>query len=236
MSIVATAQAADLQPSHQCLPDETVFVLRVPAGRKFVDVFREQTKLGSVLLSPQRFEGVVNLIREQAGEGLTQFTDSLAKYNLKIEDFPKLFDNEVGFAVIVEPRRGHYPLAVGLGWAEPEGDLGERLMAALAQSIDDEKDVAGGAKRVDFEIDGQNVIHITTPMKGPAILPTFDFDVENLDQDEIKAKLEEQRKKAADAKQIDIDEVHTFVTRVGNRLLIGTTFPQSESEVRATRR
>ncbi|HVU89445.1 MAG TPA: hypothetical protein VHD36_19105 [Pirellulales bacterium] len=230
--LVATTQAAELQPSHQCLPDETVFVLRVPAGRKFVDVFREQTKLGSVLLSPQRFEGVVNLIREQAGEGLTQFTESLGKYNLKIEDFPKLFDNEVGFAVIVEPRRGRYPLAVGLGWAEPDGDLGQRLMAALAQSIDDEKDVAGGARRVDFDIDGQTVIHITTPMKGPAELPSFNVDGEDLDEEKIKAKLEEQRKKAADAKQIDIDEVHTFVTRLGNRLLIGTTFPQNESEVR----
>ena len=125
MLLASRAQAADaLQPSHQCLPDETVFVLRVPEGQKFIDAFREQTRLGSVLLSPKSFEGIVNLIREQAGEGLTKFTESLAKYNLKIEDFPKLFDKEVGFAVVVEPRRGRYPLAVGLGWAEPDADLG----------------------------------------------------------------------------------------------------------------
>ncbi len=234
MLLASRAQAADaLQPSHQCLPDETVFVLRVPEGQKFIDAFREQTRLGSVLLSPKRFEGIVNLIREQAGEGLTKFTDSLSKYNLKIDDFPKLFDKEVGFAVVVEPRRGRYPLAVGLGWAEPDADLGQRLMAALAQSIDAEKDLPDGARRVDIDIDGQQVIHLTTPMRGPAVLPHFDVDLNNLDEDGVKARLEEQRQKAADAKQISIDEVHTFFARVGDRILVGTTFPQSETEVRA---
>jgi hypothetical protein len=50
-TLASLARAAELQPSHQCLPEETVFVLRVPEGRKFVDAFREQTKLGSVLFS-----------------------------------------------------------------------------------------------------------------------------------------------------------------------------------------
>ena len=87
------------RPSHQCLPDETVVVVRVPEGLQFVEAFRNQTKLGQVLLSPHASRESVSLIREQAAEGLTKFTDSLAKYNLKIEDFPKLFDKEVGFAV-----------------------------------------------------------------------------------------------------------------------------------------
>ncbi|HEY4311488.1 MAG TPA: hypothetical protein VGN12_18715 [Pirellulales bacterium] len=225
--------AEALQPSHECLPDETVFVLRVPEGRKFVDAFREQTKLGSVLLSQKRFEGIVSLIQEQAADGFSKFTESLAKYNLKIEDFPKLFNKEVGIAVIVEPRRDRYPLAVGLGWAEPDSDLGQRLMTALAQSLDEEKDLPAGARRVDFDVDGQTVIHITAPTRGPAVLPHIDAsDLEDLDEDAVKAKLEEQRQKATDGKQITVDEVHTFFTRIEDRILVGTTFPQSETEVR----
>ena len=95
-----TRAAETLQPSHQCLPEETVLVLRVPEGLKFVEAFRNQTKLGSVVLSQRRFEDAVNFVREQAAEGLTQFTESLAKYNLKLEDFPKLFEKEVGFALV----------------------------------------------------------------------------------------------------------------------------------------
>ena len=107
-------------------------------------------------------------------------------------------------------------------------------MAALRQAIDERKGSARcAARRVDIDIDGQQVIHLTMPMRGPAVLPHFDVDLNNLDEDRVKARLEEQRQKAADAKQISIDEVHTFFARVGDRILVATTFPQSETEVRA---
>ena len=171
---VAPALAADLQPSRHCLPEDTVLVVRVPEGLAFVDAFRSQTRLGSVLLSNKRFEGIVNLIREQAADGLTKFTEGLARYNLKIEDFPKLFEKEVGFALVLEPRKGQYPLAVGLTWAEPDSDLGERLLAALRQAVDESKGDYRCAARIDFDIDGQQVIQLTMPTRGPAILPTLD--------------------------------------------------------------
>ena len=47
----AATAAADVAPSHQCLPDETVVVVRVPQGLRFVEAFRNETKLGQVLLS-----------------------------------------------------------------------------------------------------------------------------------------------------------------------------------------
>jgi hypothetical protein len=229
--VVPAAEA--LQPSYQCLPEETVFVIRVPEGLKFVDAFRSQTKLGSVLLSPKRFEGIVNLIREQAAEGLTQFSESLAKYNLKIEDFPKLFDKEVGFALVLEPRHGKYPLVVGLTWAEPDSDLGQRLLAALAQAVDENKGEPGAVRRLDLDVDGQQVMQLTLPERGPATSPSLDVDeLRDLDNDQIQAKLEEQRRKAAEGKQVEVDQTHIFLARVGDRLLMANTFGQSESEVR----
>ncbi|MBI2823642.1 MAG: hypothetical protein HYX69_03000 [Planctomycetia bacterium] len=231
---VAARAADDVQPSHQCLPDETVLVMRVPEGRRFVEAFRNQTKLGAVLLSQKRFDAIVELIREQAGEGLNKFTAELAKYGLKTEDFPKLFDKELGFALAIEQRSGQFPLAVGLWWAEPEGDLAQRIVAALQQAIDEQKSQPNAARRVDLDLEGQQVMHLAMPVMGPELaeegVGTIDF--QNLTEEQIKAKVEERARRAADAKQIEVDQFNVFIARVGQRLLVAHTFPQSQSETR----
>ncbi len=49
----------------------------------------------------------------------------------------------------------------------------------------------------------------------------------------LRAKLEERRRKVAESKQIEIDQTHVFIARaLGDRILLGNTYPQSEAEVR----
>jgi hypothetical protein len=227
---LAASAAVEIAPSHQCLPDETVVVVRVPEGLRFVEALRSETKLGQVLLSARRFEGAASLIREKAADGLTEFTESLAKYNLKIEDFPKLFDKEIGFAVTLEPRRGKYPVVVGLAWAEPEADLAGRILAAIQQVVQEDE---SGIRRVDFNVEGHDCMHLSMPAMGPAkIEEVAPNEFQGLDAEGIKERLAERRKKQDDAKQVEIDQVHVFITRLGDRLLVANTFPQSANEVR----
>ena len=172
----------------------------------------------------------MSLIRELAADGLTQFTESLAKYNLKIEDFPKLFEKEIGVAVTLEPRRGKNPVAVALAWAEPEAELSGRILAAIQQGV---KEDESGIRRVDFNLEGHEVMHVSMPVKGPATVETFEpNEFQGLDAEGVKERLAERRKKQADAKQVEIDQVHVFIARVGDRLLVACTFPQSEGDVR----
>ena len=55
------------RPSSQCLPDETVLLARIPNGRAFFDALRQRTQLGAILLSDERFDRVMKVIREQGG-------------------------------------------------------------------------------------------------------------------------------------------------------------------------
>ena len=71
-----------------------------------------------------------------------------------------------GFALVLESRRDQYPLAVGLTWAEPDSDLGERLLAALRQAVDESKGDADAPRRIDFDIDGQQVIQLMSGNQG----------------------------------------------------------------------
>jgi hypothetical protein len=234
----SVARAADtVPPSHECVPDETVLVVRVPQAKKFLDALRSQTKLGSVVLSDKRYEKILDFIREQAADALTEASAELAKYNLKVEDFPTVFDREIGFALVVQPRKDteKFPLMMGLWWLEPNTDLGERLVKAIGQMIDDQKDEPNAIRRVDLDLEGRQVMHLIMPITSSAPYPEGAFEgLEKLSPEELKAKLAELRKDSED-KDVVTDQMHVFITRVGDRLLIGNTFPTSEEEVQELR-
>ena len=50
------AEEAPSVPSWQCLPERTVFALRVPAGCDIVEKMRQRTQLGKMLFDAQRWE------------------------------------------------------------------------------------------------------------------------------------------------------------------------------------
>lgn len=237
MAVTSIARAETVAPSHECVPEETALVIRVPQAKKFVDALRSDTKLGAVMLNDKRYEKILDFIREQAADALTEASAELAKYNLKVEDFPTVFEHEIGFALVVQPRKDKekYPLLMGLWWLEPNTDLGERLVKAIGQMIDDQKDEPNAIRRVDLDLESRQVMHLIIPVTSAAPYPSGAFEgIDKLDPKELKAKLEELRKESKDKTSVT-DQMHVFVTRIGDRLLIGNTFPTSEEEVQELR-
>lgn len=225
------AAGAEPAPSWTALPDETVLMVRLPGGEAFLDTLRKQTKLGAVVLSQERLERAAKVIQEQSPDDWDEVREELGRVDLKPEDLKGLFHGDLGVALAMEPRQDRLPLLVLLGWLEPGEELAPRLMAAMQSALADEADESFGARRKDIELAGHEVMHVEIPIPGMAIpqLPEVD------DDDNSKQKLEEEiekfKERLKEAKSVESDRVHSFVSRLGGRIVWASTLPQSSSEV-----
>ncbi len=177
----------------------------------------------------------MKLLRDEAGTQWEEFVKELEKYQLKPDDLPRLFDGELGFALVAQPRGERFPLFIGLTWAEPGGDLADRAFVAVQKIIDDQKQSEHAATRVDVELAGHKVMHLTIPEVG-SDFSAADVEPPGLDATEEQRKeyIEKIRQRSAAAKSIVIDQTHVLLARIGNRVLLANTFPQSGAEVRAS--
>jgi hypothetical protein len=228
-SLARLATAAELAPSWTALPEETVLMLRMPAGEAFLDALRKQTKLGAVVFSPDRMRRLAEVIRTRSPEGLDELRETLGRLDLKPEDWKGLFRGDLGVAVTLEPRGKQTPLVVLLGWLEPGEELAPRLVSALQAVLADHTDEAFAPKRQDMELAGHNVMHIEISVPGVVMppLPETD-DAENESDNKLQQQIEERLK---EAKVIESDRVHFFIAQLGGRLVWGGTVPQSSDEV-----
>lgn len=231
-----SAPAPAARSSWECLPPETVLLMRAPSGKVFLDALRKQTKFGAVGLSPERLDKFAIMLQEESKTEWEKFGQDLAKYNLKPQDWNDLFVGEAGFGLAIAPRPGKSPVAVGLSWVEPGGDLSDRLIKALEKSIEDEKGKPGTPRRVDSTIEGFKVMRLTTALMGSksgARSPQFPPNFGQMTPEERTEWFKKQREAQAAEPQVQVDQTQVFISRLGNRILVGTTFPQSDAEVRA---
>ncbi|HWA97456.1 MAG TPA: hypothetical protein VG713_03145 [Pirellulales bacterium] len=160
--IGSMATAEPIPPAWTCLPESTVIVARIPSGQAFASALVERTKLGAVLMNPQRLDKIATMIREGDEGDWEQFVEELAKYKLKPDDAKQLFVGEAGAAMAIEVGDTPVFTVLGFAWIEPGEDTADRLYAALQQAIDEDID-AGFAKRSDIELAGVSVMQLTTP-------------------------------------------------------------------------
>ncbi|MFM8291950.1 MAG: hypothetical protein ACKOC4_09660 [Planctomycetia bacterium] len=227
----APTTAADLRPSWECLPAQTAVMVRLPQPREFVETLKARTKFGGTLLGERRLERIGKLAldalrRDGGGEVLDGFDESLAKYGLEKSDLAAAFAGDMGFGVVVKRRdEGRPPLQMVLAWLEPGAGPAERLLAA-GKRIPEERQAEGDAapKRIDLEMAGHDVLWVKEPVMG---LNVGDLAIEAGDDDDIEGQVEalQERIKAAVTEQTDL--AHSFVTRIGGRLLVGQTIPGS---------
>jgi hypothetical protein len=229
----APVSAADLAPSWTALPDETVGMLRIPGGEAFLDALRQQTRLGAVVLSQDRIERVVQIIRERSEKELDELREALGRVDLKPEDWQGLFRGDLGLAVVLEPRADRAPLVVLLGWLEPGEELAPRLMTALQSALEDAADEEFAPQRKDIELAGHEVMQVEIPIPGIATpqLPDLDDDDDNSNE-KLQQQIDKFKDRLKDAKQVVTDRVHVYVSRLGGRIVFASTVPQSSGEVK----
>lgn len=224
------ARGADSRPSWECLPAQTAVLVRLPQPREFVETLKTRTKFGGTLLGERRLERIGKLLldtlrRDGAGEVLDGVDESLAKYGLEKSDLAAAFAGDMGFGVVVKRRDdGRPPLQMVLAWLEPGAGPAERLVAAGKQVLE-ERQAEGDAapRRIDLEMAGHDVLWVKEPVMG---LDVGDLAIEAGD-DDIEGQVEalQERIKAAVTEQTGL--AHSFVTRIGGRLLVGQTIPGS---------
>ncbi|MCC7192067.1 MAG: hypothetical protein IT444_04715 [Phycisphaeraceae bacterium] len=225
--------AADLAPSHTALPAETIAIVHVPNGNEFLNTLRKNTKLGAVGLSEERIAKAMALVRDSSEGEWEQLVKDMGKYNLKPEDWNEVLAGDAGFGLVMLPQDGAAtPLSVGLTWVEPGGDLAERVVKAIEQAVEENKDKPHPVKRLDTELSGFKVMHLIVPEVVTDFHPVIPDNYYEMTPEEQENFTKEQDEKRRNAPKIVVDQTHLLIVRDGRRLLIGNTFPQSQEQVR----
>lgn len=210
-------------------------MVRVPGGAAFVEAMQQQTRLGGVVFSKDRWQRLLELFQEENEDEWEAVLQRLGRYDLQTDDLLALFQGEVGYALVAQPRPDREPLLVGLAWLEPGDDLSGRIFKAIQAIVEDQPDQEHPVRRIDLNLAGRDVTHLAIPHVGSDVdesdLGFGDLD-ENATEEEIEEFIEKQQQRIENAKQVQLDQVNLFITRIEGRLLLANTFPQSSSRVR----
>lgn len=232
---VAATRADAMRPSWECLPAETVAMVRLPQAEAFLARLRETTRFGAVALRPDRLEGLWQILVEQseraaasgdqASEQLS-WKESLEKYGLETGDMKAIFSGDLGGGLVLRPREGLPPLTMLLAWAEPGEESGQRMLAAVRRRLEEAAEEADGPapRRIDLELAGHEVVSAVVPVMG-IDTSGIELDAAADEGEDLAARLERLRTRLDGAKQIQTGQTHVFHALLGGRVLYGTTFP-----------
>ena len=232
-----SVSAADPRPSWECLPVETVAVVRLPKPAAFLEAARKQTRFGAVALSPERMQKVWELIaprlwpaddaqaESDADAGMARFDERLGRYGLTMADVSAGFAGDAGAGLVVKSRGDELPpLALLLTWIEPGAESAGRLLAAVKQAA--EEAVAQGdepgVRRIDVMMAGHDVVWLAQPMMLRSGSISNDGEVTPEKLRELRKQAETQ---ARGAKPVQVGLTHAFCTVIGDRLFMCQTLP-----------
>jgi len=227
--------AAEPRPSWECLPNDTMAMVRMPRPAGFLEMLRTRTRFGSVVLGADRVRQAWELAIEQLTANAEpddggDLDEWLAKHGLGRGDMEAAFGGEMGLGVVMRPRDGGLPpLLMALAWVEPGGESAERMVAALHTFLAEVADVENPPQRVDLELAGHPVTWVSRPIL-QADLGKLDLEgeVDAARLAELQAELAERAKRAP---KVAVGKTHFFLARLGGRLVVGQTLPQPPSGV-----
>ena len=239
--LVATAALADdPRPSWECLPDDTVLMVRLPQASAFVEAVRNGTKFGAIALRPDRLDGLWEFVIAGMGpaddDSPPDIEEALRKYGLEIADLLGAGDHDMGGALVVRGRDGLPALAMILGWAEPGEEAASKIMEAAKRRIEELQDGDGpGLQRIDLTLSGYEVISVIEPVMGLDLrgleLDALAAESDSTDSEELANRLEQLREKVRSAKPVQTGQTHSYLMTLGGRLVFGSTI-QTASPVR----
>jgi hypothetical protein len=206
-------------------------MVRLPQPQEFVAALRTRTKFGATVLGGDRLERVWKLMVDKfgpdgGGDTFDGWKKDLEKYGLRPADLTAALAHDVGFGMVVVPRdAGRPPLQVMLVWLEPGDDAAGRMFAAVKQMLEERAGEGESApKRVDLEMAGHEVVWMQERVMG---LDVGGIAGDAEDDKEVGEQVAELQERIAKAARVQVGVSHSFVTRIGGRLLIGQTIPTS---------
>lgn len=225
---VAAAQPAALRPSWECLPADTVVMIRVPRPAAFMETLRTRTKFGAVALDADRVERLGALAVEAwggpAGQrgSVAELEERLAEFGLERRDVAAAFAGDMGYGIVTRARGDDLPpVTLALAWMEPGAEVAERLVAAFQRRIAADDDAERPPQRVDLEMAGHQVTQASWAIMRPDLGAV---EIEgDLDPDRLAKLREDLAARAKQAPQVEVGTSHAFVTRIGGRLLAAQT-------------
>ncbi|MCC7146291.1 MAG: hypothetical protein IT443_07575 [Phycisphaeraceae bacterium] len=220
------------------LPAETVGGLSLVDPGAFVGALRERTKAGKLFFDAERVEKIKATWQAEAPQAWEEMVKGLEKYGLTVDDLPQLISGPAGLGVVAGQREGQKPYWVMLAWLQPGEELAVRGMEAvqkMAEQAMEEKDSA--ISRVDLTLSGVAVMHLSLP--DMEMDQEFDYSVPDnfadMSEEEREQFFEAKRQEAQNAKKQIVDVAHLMIGRLGPRVVVGLSFPQSRAEVKAAR-
>lgn len=239
VTLTATVRAQDMMPAWDALPGNTVFATRIPNGNKFLAAIRAQTRFGKEVLSEEKVSEFFKTMRESDPDGWSEMVEQLEKYDMKTEDFDKMFDGELGTAMVLEGTDNE-PFPIMLMWTNPGVEVATRMYEALGQLAADTEVENENEKptRVDFKLATVDVMQITSP---EVEIPQDEFFNEppggfaNMTPEEIEEFFKKQQEEQEEAKPIVVDYTQTFIARVDDRLVIAMVSPHARAAFASAR-
>ena len=230
-----SVSAADLRPSWECLPAETLAVVRLPKPAAFLEAARKQTRFGAVALSPERMQKAWELIaprlwsaddaQAEAEAGTARLDELLGRYGLTMADVSASFAGDAGMALVVKTRGdGLPPLALLVTWIEPGADSAGRLLAAVKQAAEENAAEGDepGVRRIDVTMAGHDVVWLAQPVMRREVSITVDGEPT---PEKIREARTQAEAKARTTKPVQTGLTHAFCTVIGDRLLMCQTLP-----------
>src|ERR1043166_6063706 len=132
VGLVAGVVAAADRPSWQCVPEQTLFAVRLPGLTQFIDALKARTKLGAVVANEQRWLDFRKLLEEEAGEDWKKLTAAYEKIGVTADELWKAGSGEIGYAGMLAGTDGPY---IGLFWTECGSSAATKWLAALDQKL-----------------------------------------------------------------------------------------------------
>lgn len=237
--VTAQVSASDLRPSWECLPAETVAVVRLPKPAAFLEAARKQTRFGAVALSPERMQKAWELIaprlwpaddaQADADAGTARLDERLGRYGLTMADVSAGFAGDAGMGLVVKTRDdGLPPLALLMTWIEPGADSAGRLLAAVKQAAEENAAEGDepGVRRIDVTMAGHDVVWLAQPVMRREVSITVDGEPT---PDKIREARKQAEAKARTTKPVQTGLTHAFCTVIGDRLLMCQTLPTANA-------
>jgi hypothetical protein len=167
-ALVPALLAAELRPSFEALPAETMVAGRIDNSPEILDAYRANTRLGEVLLSEKMaadFKAALEEALEETEAG-QNFKGLMENFGLELEDLISLSQGQFGGAVINQPVDDEWNMPTFLVWVDGDPEVIGKTYGSILQAIEESEDHS----RTDEKTGGFTISRVRVASTGSSFL------------------------------------------------------------------